>query len=40
MDRRVEDLIWRLTLEEKAILLNHRGPTVERFNPRSDQWNQ
>jgi len=38
--RRVEDLISRLTLEEKAILLNHRGPTIERFNIRSDQWNQ
>ena len=37
---RVADLISRLTLEEKAILLNHRGPTVERFNIRSDQWNQ
>ena len=40
VDRRVDDLISRLTLEEKAILLNHRGPTVERFNIRSDQWNQ
>jgi len=39
-DGRVADLISRLTLEEKAILLNHRGPTVERFNIRSDQWNQ
>jgi beta-glucosidase len=37
---RVADLISRLTLEEKATLLNHRGPTVERFNIRSDQWNQ
>jgi beta-glucosidase len=36
----VADLISRLTLEEKATLLNHRGPTVERFNIRSDQWNQ
>src|ERR1035438_4290871 len=40
VDRRVADLISRLTLEEKAMLLNHRGPTVERFNIRSDQWNQ
>jgi len=40
VDRRVADLISRLTLEEKATLLNHRGPTVERFNIRSDQWNQ
>lgn len=40
IDQRVADLISRLTLEEKAILLNHKGPTVERFNIRSDQWNQ
>ena len=40
VDQRVADLILRLTLEEKATLLNHRGPTVTRFNIRSDQWNQ
>ncbi len=40
LDARVQDLIGRLTLEEKATLLDHRGPTVERFNIRSDQWNQ
>jgi beta-glucosidase len=40
VDQRVADLIARLTLEEKATLLNHRGPTVEPFNIRSDQWNQ
>ena len=40
VEKRVADLISRLTLEEKARLLNHRGPTVERFNIRSDQWNQ
>ena len=40
VDRRVADLISRLTLEEKATLLNHHGPTVGRFNIRSDQWNQ
>ena len=40
VDQRVADLIARLTLEEKATLLNHRGPTVARFNIRSDQWNQ
>ncbi|BCM89172.1 xylan 1,4-beta-xylosidase [Abditibacteriota bacterium] len=40
VDKRVSDLISRLTLEEKATLLDHRGPTVERFNIRSDQWNQ
>jgi beta-glucosidase len=40
VEKRLADLISRLTLEEKATLLNHRGPTVERFNIRSDQWNQ
>lgn len=40
VDQRVADLVGRLTLEEKAALLNHRGPTVERFNIRSDRWNQ
>ena len=40
VERRVADLIARLSLEEKAILLNHRGPTLERFNLRADQWNQ
>ena len=40
VDRRVADLVSRLTLEEKAILLNHRGPMVERFQIRADQWNQ
>jgi beta-glucosidase len=40
VDTRVADLISRLTLEEKATLLNHVGPTVARFNIRSDQWNQ
>lgn len=40
IEKRVKDLISRLTLEEKAMLLNHRGTTVERFNIRSDQWNQ
>jgi beta-glucosidase len=40
VEARVQDLIGRLTLEEKAMLLDHKGPTVERFNIRSDQWNQ
>ncbi|MES1180521.1 MAG: family 3 glycosyl hydrolase, partial [Verrucomicrobiota bacterium] len=40
VDQRVADLISRLTLEEKATLLDHRGPTLVRFNIRSDQWNQ
>lgn len=37
---RVHDLISRLTLEEKAILLNHRGTFIERFKIKSDGWNQ
>ena len=40
VDTRVADLLSRLTLEEKAMLLDHKGPTLERFNIRSDQWNQ
>jgi beta-glucosidase len=40
VDRRVADLISRLTLEEKATLLDHQGPTLARFNIRADQWNQ
>ncbi len=40
LEQRVSDLISRLTLEEKARVLNHRGTTVERFNIRADQWNQ
>ena len=40
LEKRVEDLVGRLTLEEKAMTLNHRGTTVERFGVRADQWNQ
>lgn len=40
IEKRVLDLISHLTLEEKAILLNHRGPMIERFKIRSDGWNQ
>ncbi len=40
VDVRVVDLLKRLTLEEKAMLLDHKGPTIERFGIRSDQWNQ
>ncbi|HSV16438.1 MAG TPA: glycoside hydrolase family 3 C-terminal domain-containing protein, partial [Tepidisphaeraceae bacterium] len=40
IDDRVTDLISRLTLEEKATLLDHRGPDVERFHIASDKWNQ
>ena len=40
VDRRVHDLVGRLTLEEKAILLNHRGPDIARLGIKSDKWNQ
>jgi beta-glucosidase len=40
LEKRLDDLIGRLTLEEKATLLNHNGPTVERFQIRADRWNQ
>jgi beta-glucosidase len=40
VEQRARDLISRLTLEEKATLLNHNGPDVERFGIRSDKWNQ
>src|SRR5689334_7072546 len=40
VEERVKDLLSQLTLEEKATLLNHRGPLVSRFNIRSDGWNQ
>lgn len=40
LEQRLDDLIGRLTLAEKAILLNHQGPTIERLGIRSDQWNQ
>ncbi len=40
LDDRVRDLIGRLTLEEKGILLDHNGPAIERLGIRSDKWNQ
>ena len=40
LDDRVKDLISRQSLEEKGILLNHRGPTIKRLGIRSDNWNQ
>jgi len=40
LETRVLNLIAQLTLEEKAMLLNHRGTTVTRFNIKSDGWNQ
>jgi beta-glucosidase len=40
VEKRAWDLISRLTLEEKATLLNHNGPDVERLGIKSDKWNQ
>jgi beta-glucosidase len=40
LEKRLDDLIGRLTLEEKATLLNHNGPEVARFHIRADRWNQ
>src|SRR5690606_20582248 len=42
VDASVADLISRLTLEQKASLLNHKGATVtvDGFAIRADQWNQ
>jgi beta-glucosidase len=40
LEDRVNDLVSRMTLEEKAEALNHVGPTLTRFNLRADQWNQ
>lgn len=39
-EARTLDLISRLTLEEKARLLNHKGSVVERFGILPDHWNQ
>jgi len=42
VNKRVTDLIGRLSLKQKAQLLNHRGTTVvvDGFSIRADQWNQ
>ena len=40
LDERVNDLVGRMTLEEKAQALDHRGPDLQRFGLRSDKWNQ
>src|ERR1035437_2666429 len=37
---RARDLIARLAVEEPAMLLNHKGTTVERFAIKCDRWNQ
>jgi beta-glucosidase len=40
VEARVRDLMSRMTLEEKAIFLNHVGPDITRFDIKSDKWNQ
>ena len=40
VEQRVQDLLGRRTLEEKAVVLDHRGPTIERFGIVEDNWNQ
>lgn len=40
IDARLHDLVSRLTVEEKAQVLNHKGPVIRSINLRADQWNQ
>lgn len=40
LEERVQDLISKMTLEEKAIALHHYGPEIGRFNIISDGHNQ
>ncbi len=40
VEQRVQDLISKMTPEEKATFLDHRGPDIGRFNIRADYWNQ
>jgi len=40
IETRVQDLISRMTIEEKATFLDHKAPDIERFNIRGDRWNQ
>ena len=39
-EKRTKDLISGLSVEEKAMLLDHKGPDMERLNILSDKWNQ
>ena len=39
-EKRTKDLISRLSVEEKAMMLDHKGPDLERLNILSDKWNQ
>lgn len=40
VENRVKDLISRLSVKEKAQLLNHKAPDLKSFNILSDKWNQ
>ncbi|NCX98102.1 MAG: family 3 glycosyl hydrolase [Planctomycetia bacterium] len=40
LEQRLDDAVARLSLAEKAALLNHRGSTVKSLGLRADQWNQ
>ena len=40
IEARLDDAIARLSLAEKAAVLNHRGSTVTSLGLRADQWNQ
>lgn len=40
LEKRLDDLMSRLTVEEKAQVLNHKGSTVKSISLRADQWNQ
>jgi beta-glucosidase len=41
IDKRVDDLVGRLTLEEKALMLYHNAPGIERLHvPAWGGWNQ
>ena len=40
VEKRVQDLISRLSVDEKAILLDHRDPDTVRKTIISDKWNQ
>jgi beta-glucosidase len=40
IERRLDDALARLSLAEKAQVLNHRGPTVKSLDLKADGWNQ
>ena len=40
VEKRLDDLLARMTIEEKAQALDHKGKTLDRFHLPADQWNQ